>query len=155
MSQTPGNLEIGTLAAPSSNQFDSQETVRSFDFSHTARLAPTRSTPRIQCQTPSNQGLGALAAPAGNQFDSQERVSSFNFIQTATRLLNFFYSDPQTPDGSQKLPMGLTLDNTVSPTTLRELALSIEDLESQEEAAEHSEPSDIEHGQGRCNNECS
>ena len=62
-SQTPGNLGIGTLAAPRGNQFDSKETVTSFDFSPTARLAPTLSTPRIQSQTPSNQGIGALAAP--------------------------------------------------------------------------------------------
>ena len=40
-SQTPGNLGIGALAAPPGNQFDSQETVTSFDFSQTARLAPT------------------------------------------------------------------------------------------------------------------
>jgi hypothetical protein len=154
-SQTPGNLGIGALAAPPGNQFDSQETVTSFDFSQTARLAPTRSTPRIQSQTPSNLGIGALAAPPGNQFDSQETVSSFDFSQTATRLLSFLDSDPQTPDGSQEVAMGLTLDNTVTPTTLRQLALSIEDLESQEEAAVHSEPSDMEQGQGRSNDACS
>jgi len=45
----------------------------------------------------------------------------------------------------------LTCDNTVTPTTLRQLGLSIEDLESQEEAAVHSEPSDMEQGQCRSN----
>jgi len=49
----------------------------------------------------------------------------------------------------------LTLDNTVSPTTLQQLALSIEDLEAQEEAAVHSEPSDMEQGQGGSNDMCS
>jgi len=51
--------------------------------------------------------------------------------------------------------MGLTLDNTVTPTTLRRLALSIEDLESQEEAVVHSELSDMEQGQGGSNDVCS
>jgi len=51
--------------------------------------------------------------------------------------------------------MGLTLDNTVTPTTLRKLALSIEDPESQEEAAVHSERSDMEQGQGASNDACS
>jgi len=117
--------------------------------------APTRATPRIQSQTPGNLGIGALAAPPGNQFDSQETVTSFDFSQTATRLLSFLDSDPQTPDGSQEVAMGLTLDNTVTPTTLRQLALSIEDLESQEEAGVHSEPSDMEQGQGGSNDACS
>jgi len=123
----------------------------SFDFSHVARLAPTRSTPQIQSQTPSNVRIGALAAPPGNQFDSQETVSSFDFSQTGTRLRSSLDSDPQTPDGSHEVAMGLTLDNTVTPLTLRQLALSIEDLESQEEAAVDSEPSDMEQGQGGCN----
>jgi len=153
-SQTPGNLGIGALVAPPGNQFDSQETVTSFDFSQAARLAPTRSTSQIQSQTPSNLGIGALAAPPGTQFDSQERVSSFHFGQTATRVLSFLNSNPQTPGGSQEVAMGLTLDNTVTPTTLRQLALSIEDLQSQEEAAVHSEPSDIEQGQGGSNDAC-
>jgi len=154
-SQTPRNLGIGALAAPPGNQFDSQATIPSFDFSQMARLAPTRSTPRIQSQTPNNQGIGALAAPSGNQFDSQETVSFFDYSQTATPLLGFLDSDPDTPDGSQEVAMGLTLDTTVTPTTLRQLALSIEDLESQEEAAVHSEPSDMEEGQGGSNDECS
>jgi len=154
-SHTPRNLGIGALAAPPGNQFDSQETVTSCDFSQTARLAPTRSTPRIQSQTPSNLGIGAVAAPPGNQFDSEETVSSFDFSQTATRLLSLLDSDPQTPDGLQEVAMGLTLDNTVTPTTLRQLALSIEDLESQEEAAVHSEPSHMDQGQGGSNDACS
>jgi len=153
-SQTPGNLGIGALAAPPGNQFDSQETVTSFDFSQTARLAPTRSTPPIQCPTPSSLGIGALAAPPGNQFDSQEMVWSYDLSHTATRLLSFLDSDPQTAAGSHELAMGLTLDNTVTPTTLRQLALSIEALESQEEAAMHSEPSDMEQGQGGSNDAC-
>ena len=78
-SKTPYNLRIRALAAPPGNQFDSQETVTSFDFSQMARLAPTRSTPRIQSQIPRNLGIGALAAPPGNQFDLQETVSSFDF----------------------------------------------------------------------------
>ena len=51
--------------------------------------------------------------------------------------------------------MWLTLDNTVTPTTLQQLALSIEHLESQEEAAVHSEPSDIEQRQGGSHDACS
>ena len=154
-SHTPGNLGIRALAAPPGNQFDSQETVRAFDFSQTARLAPTCSTPRIQSQTPSNLGIGALAAPPRNPFDSQETVLSCHFSQTATRLLSFLDSDPQTPDSSQVVAMWVTLENTVTPTTLRQLALSIEDVESQEEAAVHSEPSDMEQGQGESNDTCS
>jgi len=49
----------------------------------------------------------------------------------------------------------MTLDNTVTPTTLGQLALGLEDLESQEEAAVHSEPSDMEQGQGGSNDGCS
>jgi len=47
--------------------------------------------------------------------------------------------------------MALTSHNTVTPTTLRQLALSTEDQESQEEAAVHSLPSDMEQGQGGSN----
>jgi len=50
--------------------------------------------------------------------------------------------------------MGLILDNTLTPTTLRQLALSIEDVESQEETV-HSEPSDMEQGPGGSNDTCS
>ena len=152
-SQTPRNLGIGAVAAPPGNQFDSQKLSR-LSISGRRPDSPPRSTPRIQSQTPSNLGIGALAAPPGNQFDSQETVSSFDFTQTATRLPSFLDSDPQTPDGSQEVAMGLTLDNTVTPTTLRQLALSIEDLESQVEAAVHSEPSDMEQGQGGSNDAC-
>jgi len=154
-SQSPGNLGIGALAAPPGNQSDSPETVTSFDFSQSARPAPTPSTPRIQSQTPSNLRIWALAAPARNQCDSHETVSSFDFSPTATRLLSFLDSDLQTPDGSQEVAVVLTLHNTVTPTTLRQLALSIKDLESQEEAAVHSEPLDIEQGQGGSNDACS
>jgi len=48
----------------------------------------------------------------------------------ATRLHSLLDSDPQTPRGSQELAVGLTLDNTVTLTTLRQLTLSIRDLES-------------------------
>jgi len=71
-----------------------------------------------------------LAGAPGNGIDSQETVTSFHFRQTATRLLSSLDSDPQTPDSSQEVAVGLTLDNTVTPTTLRQLALSIGDLES-------------------------
>jgi len=123
--------------------------------SQISRGAPTRATPLIQSQTPGNLGIWALAAPSSNQFDLQETVSSFDFSQRATRLLSFFDSDPQTSDGSQQVAVGLTLDNTVTPTTLRQLTLSIADLESQEKAAVHSEPSDIEQEQGGSNEVCS
>ena len=43
----------------------------------------------------------------------------------------------------------------MTATTLRQLALGIEDLESQEEAAVHSELSDMEQGQGGSNDACS
>jgi len=92
--------------------------------------APARATPRIQSQTPCNTDIGALAGAPGNGIDSQETVTSFAFNQRATRLLTFLHSDPQTPDGSQEVAVGLTLDNSVTPTTLRQLALSIGDLES-------------------------
>jgi len=117
--------------------------------------APTCATPRIESQTPGNLGIGALAAPPGNQFDSQETVLSFDFSLTAMRLLSFLDSDPLTPDGSEEVAMGLTLYNTVTPTTLQQLALSIQDLESQGEPAVRSEPSDTEHGQGGSNDACS
>ena len=96
-SQTPGNLGIGALAAPPGDQFDSQETVTSFDFSQTARLAPTRSTPRIQSQTPSKLGIGALAAPAGNKirFTRNGLVFRFEPDSNATPELSRFRStDP-------------------------------------------------------------
>jgi len=43
----------------------------------------------------------------------------------------------------------------MTSTTLRQLVLSIEDLEWQEEAAVHSDPSDIKQGQGGSNDACS
>ena len=52
---------------------------------------------------------------------------------SATRLLNFRDSDLQTPNGSLEVAGGLTLDNTVTPTTLRQLVLSLHDLEPAEE----------------------
>ena len=92
--------------------------------------APTRPTPRIQSPTPSNQDIGALAGALGNGIDLQETIKSFDFSQTATQLLSCLDSDPQTPDRSQEMAVGLTLDNTVTPTTLQQLALSIGDLVS-------------------------
>jgi len=116
-SQTPGNLGIGALVAPPGNQFDSQETVTSFDFGQTAQLTPTRSAPQFQSQTPSNLGIGALVAPPGNQFDSQETVTSFDFSQmarlTPTRSTPRFQS--QTPSnvgiGALAAPPGNQFDS--------------------------------------------
>ena len=110
--------------------------------------APACSTPQILSQTPCNPDIGALADATGNGIDSQETVRSFDFSQTATRLLSLLDSDPQTSDGSHEVAVRLTLDNTVTPTTLRQLALSIQDLESPYDAAVHTEPLDIE--QGHC-----
>jgi len=55
---------------------------------------------------------------------------------SATWLLNFLDSHLQTPNGSQELAGGLTLDNTVTPTTLRQLALSLDDLEPAQETTD-------------------
>ena len=52
------------------------------------------------------------------------------------------------------VPVGLTLDNTGSPTTLRQLTLSIGDLESPKDAAVHSEPLDIEQEHCESNDTC-
>jgi len=73
----------------------------------------------------------------------------------ASRLLGVQETDPETPDSSQQEGVGLTLGNTVTPTTLTHLALSIEDLESQEDAAVPREPSDIESRQSGSNDTCS
>ena len=66
----------------------------------------------------------------------------------ATRLLTFLDSDLQTPDGSQQVAVGLTLENSLTPTTLRHLALSLDDHKPLEEAAADSELGDIEQEQG-------
>ena len=101
----------------------------------------TRPTSQIESQTPSNLHNGA----PDNQNDSQETVSPFDFSEaSATRLLNFLDSDLQTPDGSQQVAGELTLDNTVTPTTLRQLALSLDDLEPAEET---TDPWDMEQGE--------
>jgi len=63
---------------------------------------------------------------------------------SATRLLNFLDSDLQTPNGSQEVAEGLTFDNSVTPTTLRQLALSLDDLEPAEET---TDPWDMEQGE--------
>jgi len=73
----------------------------------------------------------------------------------ATRLLTFLDSDLQTPDGSQAVAVGLTLENTVTPTTLRHLELILDYLEPPEEAAADSELSNIEQEQGVSSDACS
>jgi len=82
-------------------------------------------------------------------------VSSDFSHASATRLLTFHDFDLQTPDGSQQVAVGLTLENTVTPTTLRHLALSLDDLEPLEEAAADSELWDIEQEQGVSSDACS
>jgi len=88
--------------------------------------------------------MAALAAPPGNKFVSQEMVSSFDLSQAATRPLSFPDSNQQTPLGSHELAVGLTLETTLTPTTLRQLPRSIANLESQEEAAVLCELLDID-----------
>jgi len=63
---------------------------------------------------------------------------------SATWLLNFLDSDLQTPNGSQDVAEGLPLDNTVTLTTLRQLALSLDHLEPLEET---TDPQDREQGE--------
>jgi len=80
---------------------------------------PPRGTPRIHSQTSSNRRIGTLAGALDNPNDSQETVASSDFSQaSATQLLTFLNSDLQTPDGSQQVAVGPTLENTVTPTTL-------------------------------------
>ena len=55
---------------------------------------------------------------------------------SSTRLLNFLDSDLQTPNVSQEVAGGLTLGNTVTPTTFRQLAPSLDDLEPAEETTD-------------------
>ena len=103
-------------------------------------------------QQPGNQGPGG---PLRNQFNLQETVAFFAFSRMATRLRSFLDSDSHTLECSQKGVVGLTLDNTQTSTTLRQLTLSIVDQGSQVEAALHSEPSEMAHGQGGSNDACS
>jgi len=63
---------------------------------------------------------------------------------SATRLRNLLDSDLQTLNGSQKVAGVLTLDTTVTPTTLRQLVLSLYDLEQEEET---TDPWDMEQGE--------
>jgi len=63
---------------------------------------------------------------------------------SATRLLTFIDSDLQTPNGPQEVAGGLTLDNTVTPTILRQLVLRLDDLETAEET---TDPWDMEQGE--------
>ena len=70
---------------------------------------------------------------------------------SATQLLNFLHSDLQSANGSQEVAGGLTLANTVTPTTLRQLARSLDDLEPAEEttdlwAKEQGESASIDAG---------
>jgi len=70
---------------------------------------------------------------------------SFDYTKVAaTRLLHFLDSDLQTPNGSQEVAGGVTLANSVTPTTLRQLALSLDDLEPAEET---TDPWDMEQGE--------
>ena len=55
---------------------------------------------------------------------------------SATRLLNLLDPDLQTPNGSKEVAGGLTFDNTVTPTTMRQLALSLDDQEPGEETTD-------------------
>ena len=48
---------------------------------------------------------------------------------SATQLLNFLDSDLQTPQGSQQVAGGLTLNNPVTSTILPQLALSLDNSE--------------------------
>ena len=117
---------------------------------------PPRGTPRIHSQTSSNLRIGTLAGALDNRNDSQETVASSDFSQaSATRLLTFLDSDLQTPDGSQQVAVGLTLENTVTPTTLRHLALSLDDLERPEEATADSDLWYSEQEQGVSSDACS
>jgi len=117
--------------------------------SESAVESTPRGTPRIHSQTSSNLRIGTLVGALDNQNDSQETVASSDFSQaSATRLLTFLDSDLQTPDGSQQVAVGLTLENTVTPTTLRHLALSLDELEPPEEAAADRELWDREPEQG-------
>jgi len=105
----------------------------------------TGPTSQIESQTPSNLSIGALAGAPDNRNDSPETLTSFDFTQvSATWLLNFLDPDLQTPDGSQEVAGGLTLDNTVTPTPLRQLALSIDDLEPAEQT---TDPRDMVQGE--------
>jgi len=113
----------------------------------------TRPTSQMECQTPSNLCIGALAGAPDNRNDSHETVTSFDFTQvSATRLLNFLDSDLQTPDGSQEVAGGLTLDNPATPTTLRQLALC---LDNPEPAEETTGPWDMEQGESASIDACS
>ena len=66
-------------------------------------------------------------------------VSSRDFSQpSATRLLTFLNFHREPLDGSLQVTVELTLENTVIPTTLRHVVLSLDDLELLEEAAADS-----------------
>ena len=126
------------------------------DSESAVELAPPRGTPRIHSQTSSNVRIGTLAGALGNRNDSQETVVSSDFSQaSATRLLTFLDSDLLTPDGLEQVAVGLTLENTMTPTTLRHHAVSLDDLEPPEEAAADSELWDIEQEQGVSSDACS
>jgi len=117
---------------------------------------PPRGTPQIHRQTPSNLRIGTLGGALDNRNDSQETVTSSNFSHaSATLLLTFLDSDLQTSDGLQQVAVGLTFENTVTPTTLRHLTLSLDDLELPEDAAADSELWDIEQEQGVTSYACS
>ena len=153
-SQTPGNLGIGALVAPRVTNSIYKKLSRLSISARRPDSPPQAGLHRFRVKLPATSESGPWWPPLGDPFDSQETLSSFDLSQTATPLLSFLNSDPQTPDGLRQVAVGLTLDNTVTPTTLRQLALSIEDLESQEETATHSQPLNMEQGPRGSNDAC-
>jgi len=100
--------------------------------------------------------IGTLVGALANQPDFLETVLSSDFSQaSATWLLTFLDSTLQAPDGLQPVAVGLTIENTMIPTTSRHLALSLHDLEPPAEAAADSNPLDIEQEQGGSREVCS
>ena len=128
----------------------------STDSESAVESSPPHGTPRIHSETSSNLRIGTLAGALDNRNDSQATVASSDFSKASpTRLLTFLHSDLPTPGGSQQAAVGLTLENAMTPTTLRHLALSLDDLEPPEEAAADSELWDIEPKQGVTSDACS
>jgi len=114
-------------------------------LTHPTPCIQSRPTSQIECQTLSNRCIGALAEAPDYPNDSQDAVTSFDFTQvSATQQLNFLDLDLQTLYGSQAVAGWPTLDNTLTPTTVRQLALSLEDLEPPEETIL---PWDMEQGE--------
>jgi len=84
----------------------------------------------------------ATTQAASDDAPSQRRgwrgVLSFSFevrvrqgrVTLPCKSLRGVRAPNKTEDGSQEVSVGLTLDNTMTPTTLRQLALNIEVIES-------------------------